>query len=74
MAGDVLDRGSLSCALDGCGAAYYLVHSMGGGERGFEERDRQAAENFARAAAEVGVERIVYLGGLGKGQTTCRPT
>ena len=66
VAGDVLDRGSLSSALDGCGAAYYLVHSMGGGERGFEERDRQAAENFARAAAEVGVERIVYLGGLGK--------
>ena len=31
----------------------------------FEERDRTAATNFARAAAESGVERIVYLGGLG---------
>jgi uncharacterized protein YbjT (DUF2867 family) len=26
--GDVLDRESLEAALSGCGAAYYLVHSM----------------------------------------------
>ena len=26
--GDVLDRESLEKALSGCGAAYYLVHSM----------------------------------------------
>ena len=66
VAGDVLDRDSLAPALAGCGAAYYLVHSMAGGERGFAERDRQAARNFAEAAAEAGLERIVYLGGLGR--------
>ena len=31
----------------------------------FEEQDRTAATNFASAAAEAGVRRIVYLGGLG---------
>jgi len=31
--------------------AYYLAHSMATGERGFAERDRQAARIFAQAAA-----------------------
>ncbi len=66
VAGDVLDRDSLGPALAGCGVAYYLVHSMGGGERGFDERDRTAAGNFAHAAAGSGLDRVIYLGGLGK--------
>jgi uncharacterized protein YbjT (DUF2867 family) len=61
---DVLDRDSLTAALQGAEAAYYLVHSMGA--RGdFEENDRKAAANFAAAARENGVRRITYLGGLG---------
>ena len=74
VAGDVLDRDSLGPALAGCGAAYYLVHSMAGGERGFGERDRTAAGNFADAAAAAGLERVIYLGGLGKRATRNRPT
>ena len=66
IAGDVLDRESLTPALADCQAAYYLVHSMAGGEREFEKRDRQAASNFADAAGQAGVEQIIYLGGLGK--------
>lgn len=62
--GNVLDAESLKAALAGCSAAYYLVHSMGSSE-GFEELDRRAAENFAAAAREAGVARIIYLGGLG---------
>ena len=31
----------------------------------FAAKDRQAAVNFAEAAANAGVERVVYLGGLG---------
>jgi uncharacterized protein YbjT (DUF2867 family) len=46
--------------------AYYLVHSMSEGERGFEERDRRAAENFAEAAKQAGIKKIIYLGGLGE--------
>jgi len=61
---DVADRDSLTAALEGVEAAYYLIHSMG--TRGdFEENDRKAAANFAAAARENGVRRIVYLGGLG---------
>ena len=62
--GDVLDRQSLRGALVGVDTAYYLVHSMGtAGD--FQQNDRQGAENFAAAARENGVRRIVYLGGLG---------
>ena len=62
--GDVLDAASLDKALGGCRAAYYLVHAMGA-RRGFAELERQGAENFARAARAAGLERIIYLGGLG---------
>ncbi|MFB6295659.1 MAG: NAD(P)H-binding protein [Halobacteriales archaeon] len=62
--GDLLEPGSFEDALD-VEAAYYLVHSMRSGAD-FEERDRRAARNFARAASEAGVERVVYLGGLGE--------
>src|SRR5690349_13896929 len=65
---DVLDPESLQQALDGAATAYYLVHSMGRGAEGdFAARDQQGASNFARAAAGAGVERIIYLGGLGEG-------
>ena len=65
--GDVLEASSLRGAGEGVSTAYYLVHSMGrGNERdGFADRERRAAENFARMAREEGVERVVYLGGLG---------
>jgi uncharacterized protein YbjT (DUF2867 family) len=59
--GDVLDPDLRLPPVD---AAFYLVHSMGGGED-FEERDRRAARNFRRAVDDAGIERIVYLGGLG---------
>ena len=62
--GDVLDRSSLDAAFAGVHTACYLVHSMAAGG-GFEERDRQAAVNFADAARSAGVSQIVYLGGLG---------
>ena len=64
---DLITGAGLERALDGCETAYYLVHSMealaGNGDP-FADRDRIAAERFARAAAEAGVERVVYLGGI----------
>jgi uncharacterized protein YbjT (DUF2867 family) len=66
FAGDLLDRGSLAPAMAGVQTAYYLVHSMGA-SGDFEELDRRAAANFADAARDAGVGRIVYLGGLGSG-------
>lgn len=65
--GDVFDPESLVGAMDGCDAAFYLVHSMDGSGEDFQDRDRRAAQNFADAAGEVGLGRIVYLGGLGEG-------
>jgi uncharacterized protein YbjT (DUF2867 family) len=62
--GDVLDPASLNEAMRGVHTAYYLVHLMSG-SRDFEKEDRQAATNFAHAARNAGVQRIVYLGGLG---------
>lgn len=62
--GDVLDPATLPPAMDGVHAAYYLIHSLHGGEEEFAERDRRAADYFGRAAREAGVERILYLGGL----------
>ena len=67
---DLLDASSLSAALAGMDAAYYLVHSMGGRTIGeidaFAERDRRAATNFLAAAEAAGLARIIYLGGLGE--------
>ena len=63
IAADALDPASLDAALQGVQLAYYLVHSMAAGAD-FAQRDRQAAQNFAAAAARAGVQRIVYLGGL----------
>jgi uncharacterized protein YbjT (DUF2867 family) len=63
--GDVLNYGSLSAAMDGVNVAVYLIHSMAA-NGDFEEQDRLAAENFARAAQQAGADRIIYLGGLGR--------
>ena len=65
--GDLVTGAGLERALDGCATAYYLVHSMealaGNGDP-FADRDRTAADRFGQAAAEAGVERVVYLGGI----------
>ena len=62
--GDVHDADSLPAALEGMHAAYYLVHSLG--SKDFRTLDAQAARAFAAAAADAGVQQIVYLGGLGE--------
>ena len=52
--GDVHDAASLAAALNGIDAAYYLVHSMESSEFDFEERDRDAARQFAIEAERTG--------------------
>lgn len=64
--GDVLDPDSLRGAGDRVDVAYYLIHGMGRGSGSdFAERERDSARNFARMASAEGVERVIYLGGLG---------
>lgn len=63
--GDVISGRGICEALEGVDTAYYLVHSMeAADDTDFSGRDRRAAENFATAARDAGVDRIVYLGGL----------
>jgi uncharacterized protein YbjT (DUF2867 family) len=61
--GDVYEPDSLRSALGDADAAYYLVHSLG--REDFVERDAAAARSFGTAAADAGLERVIYLGGLG---------
>ena len=66
--GDAVSGEGLAEALDGVRTAYYLIHSMGRGAtpgEDFAKRDRAAAVNFGEAASAAGVERVIYLGGLG---------
>ncbi len=67
ITGDLMDLESLEAALEGVDVAFYLVHSMAA-DTSFQQADRLAAENFAAAARKAGVSRIVYLGGLGRGE------
>ena len=71
-AGDVLQPASLVAAMCDVSVVYYLVHSLGGGDD-FSERDVVAARNCAAAAKSAGVERIIYLGGLGDPQADLSP-
>jgi uncharacterized protein YbjT (DUF2867 family) len=61
--GDVSDRPALLAAMRGCEAAFYLVHSLS--DPDFARKDAAAARDFGSAAAEAGIARIIYLGGLG---------
>lgn len=65
VAGDVADPDSLDVALHGAAAAYYLVHSLGSDD--FAAKDAAGARNFAAASGRAGLERVIYLGGLGAG-------
>jgi uncharacterized protein YbjT (DUF2867 family) len=65
--GDVLDADSLRGAGEGVDVSYYLVHGMGrGSDKSFRERERETARNFAQTMKQEGVDRMVYLGGLGE--------
>jgi len=68
VAGDCLRAETLPAAMQGVEFAFYLVHSMAAGHD-FEERDVLAARNFATAARAAGVQRMLYLGGLGDPDT-----
>lgn len=63
---DVHQAESLDDGLQGVDVAYYLVHSLGAGED-FSEADVTGARNFAQACERAGVQRIIYLSGLGSG-------
>ncbi|MFG0331322.1 MAG: SDR family oxidoreductase [Phycisphaerales bacterium] len=63
---NVGDHAELAEEMRGCGVAYYLVHSMIAAGSDYAEQDRRLALSFAMAAEQAGIERIIYLGGLGE--------
>jgi uncharacterized protein YbjT (DUF2867 family) len=64
VVGDLGDARTLPAALEGCEAAFYLVHGMGAHRPGWAEEERRWARDFAQAAQAAGVRRIIYLGGV----------
>ncbi len=64
--GDVGDRAAMTEVMTGCSAAYYFVHSMNVAGSAYRERDLAMARSFGSAAADAGVSRLLYLGGLGE--------
>jgi uncharacterized protein YbjT (DUF2867 family) len=69
---DIFSVPSLEAALEGIETAFYLIHSMGSAGN-FEDADREGASNFAQAAERAGVNRIIYLGGLGDASEDLSP-
>ena len=68
---DVQNYSDLIKVMKGVDIAYYLIHSMEGSSKEwkkFADRDRVAAENFARAVTACGIRRVIYLGGLTYGK------
>jgi uncharacterized protein YbjT (DUF2867 family) len=70
---DALDLESLQKVMPGHDVAYYLIHSMSYGKTGYIKLDEQAAQNFGNAASQAGIQRIIYLGGLGECEMTLSP-
>jgi uncharacterized protein YbjT (DUF2867 family) len=61
---DLLKRETLAPVLEGMDAAYYLVHSMGHSSGDYRALERRSALAFSEIAAQCGLKRIIYLGGV----------
>lgn len=66
VTGNAADSHSLTRAMRGCQVAFYMIHSMIAAGRDYRTIDRKLADGFAECAERSGVERIIYLGGLGE--------
>ena len=67
VAADALELDTLTDAFKGIETAFYLLHSMEGSKKEWEQfadREKTQAQNFLKAAENAGVKRIIYLGGL----------
>lgn len=62
---DACDPDSVKRAVKSCSAVYYMIHSMLSSAGSFEENDRAAARLMSKACSSEGVDRIIYLSGLG---------
>jgi uncharacterized protein YbjT (DUF2867 family) len=58
---DLLDVASRPAAFRNIRVAYYLVHSMAGGQAGFRAIERRSAEAFVAAAAKRLLKAVGWL-------------
>jgi uncharacterized protein YbjT (DUF2867 family) len=72
VVGDLADTDRLVEQMDGCGAAYYLAHSMMAQDPNSPGRDRKLAGSFADAVSRAGCGRVLYLGGLAEARKDAR--
>jgi uncharacterized protein YbjT (DUF2867 family) len=68
---DMGDARSMRAALTGCTDAVFLVHGMASAGD-YVEAEHEGAKAFREAAADAGVTRIVYLGGMRPSGTPSR--
>lgn len=69
---DLQQPDTVRAALQGCTHAVYLVHGMGKEQHDYERAELDAAMTFRAAAADAGLGRIVYLGGMRPAGTPSR--
>jgi len=73
VGGDLADTDRLVDQMDGCGAAYYLAHSMLARDPDWPGRDQELAGSFSDAVMHAGCERVLYLGGLAEARENAKP-
>ena len=61
---DLGDEEKVEAALDGCDAAYFLVHALTGAKADYGKKELAGAQRFAKVAERRKLQRIVYLGGF----------
>ncbi len=64
VGGDIGRPGTLAAALEGCDSTYYLVHGLASRQPDWADEELRWARQFAQAAGQAGVRRIIYLGGV----------
>ena len=59
---DLLDPASAENFLNGSDVLIYLIHSLGA--KDFEQLDIRLANAAGKAAQNIGIKKIIYLGGI----------
>ena len=62
--GDLLKPETLTDLPLDIDAAYYLVHSMSGGDKDFFQLEQDSAHNFTQYLDRTGAQQVIYLSGI----------
>lgn len=61
---DFLKKGSLNNIPEDIDVAYYLIHSMSGSEKQFDELEEKAAQNFISLTRKLNIKQVIYISGI----------